>query len=404
MNLQNAQFPLLALALVLCGNGMAADRAADIPATPASASADAEAARADAEAGRRNAETARSEAETARRELEAMREQMRELSRKMAEVSARLGDVGPRAYSYRYLGDPQRAMIGVVLAGSKQGVRISAVTPGGPADKAGVRDGDIVVAVDGKAVASGDEGHDAALKVLHDLKLGQTVKLDVLRSGKQSEITVKAERREPYNFAYAFGDMDTHDLEQLSHLGETIAAAIPPDLDKRVNEQVQRAVSQAERTAERASERAQAQVQRALEHVSFSTPWWGLNLVSLNPDLGGYFGADRGVLVLSDSNDSLKGLKSGDVLLEVAGQKVERPEDALRLLREQPTGSDVRVQVLRQRKNLSLSMKAPEFKGIFVPPPPPPPPVPPVPAVPPPPAPPAPPAPPVPPTNDDAES
>jgi S1-C subfamily serine protease len=348
---------------------------------------------------RGNAEAARKEAETARKELETMREQMRELSRKMAEVSTKLGDVGPRAYAYRYLGDPERGMIGVVLAGSKQGVRISAVTPGGPADKGGVRDGDIIIAVDGKAVASNDEDHDVALAPLHDLKLGQAVKLGVLRDGKKSEITVKAERREPYNFAYAFNDADKRELGQLSHLDEKIAAAMPRDFDQRVNERVDQAVRQAERVAARAGERASEQLRHALDRASFSTPWWGLNLVSLNPDLGGYFGADKGVLVLSDSNDSLKGIKSGDVLLEVAGQKVERPEDALRLLREQSTGSDVKVQVLRQRKTLSLSMKAPEFRGIFVPPPPPPvPPVPPVAPVPP-----VPPAPPVPPIPDDSD-
>ncbi|MCB1576055.1 MAG: hypothetical protein KDI81_01585, partial [Xanthomonadales bacterium] len=37
-------------------------------------------------------------------------------------------------------------------------------------------------------------------------------------------------------------------------------------------------------------------------------PWWGLNLASLNPDLGRYFGTDSGVLVLSASRNALKEL------------------------------------------------------------------------------------------------
>ena len=387
MNRKTLFVPFVAMALM--GNAVAADPPA---AATSTADADARAARADsahaptlpaiaqsargdAEAARVQAEAARSDAEKARQELEGLREQMRELSRKMAALSTRMGDVGPRAYAYRYFGDPERAMIGVVLAASKQGVRISAVTPGGPADKAGVRDGDIIVAIDGKAVPTGDEDHDVALKALHDLKIGQAVKLNVLRSGKQSEITVKAERREPYNMAYAFdSDAMNSGMEELGKHD-----LLPSDFDKRVNAQVDQAMRQAERAVERFGARSSEQVRHALEHVSFSTPWWGLNLVSLNPDLGGYFGVDKGVLVLSDSNDSLKGVKPGDVLLDVAGQKVERPEDALRLLREQTAGSQVKVQVLRQRKTLTLSMTAPEFKGIFVPPPPPPP----VPAVPP---------------------
>src|SRR5678809_25532 len=115
---------------------------------------------------------------------------------------------------------------------------------------------------------------------------------------------------------------------------------LPPDFDRHIQERVDRAMQHAH-VAERASESAT----HALEHLSFSSPWWGLNLASLNADLGSYFGADHGVLVLSAKDDALKSLKSGDVLLDIDGKKVERPEDALRLLRERPAGSDLKVQV-----------------------------------------------------------
>src|SRR5215469_2710311 len=79
--------------------------------------------------------------EQARKELEQMRQQMREMSRKMADLSAKLGDVGPRSYAYRYIGDPDRAVIGVVFSNNDnpRGLRVDAVTPGGPAEKAGLR-------------------------------------------------------------------------------------------------------------------------------------------------------------------------------------------------------------------------------------------------------------------------
>jgi len=321
-----------------------------------------------------------------RHDLAQMREQMREMSRKMAELQAKMGEVGPHNYAYRYIGDPERGMVGIVFDGDKQGLRVKGVTPGGPAEKAGIKHGDIITAIDGKALA-GDEDAD---ENLHDLKIGQKLKLSVLRDGKKSDISVAAERREPFNFGFAFGD----DGDQSLLLGPGHEPLLPPDFDKKIRRQVESAMQHAD-VARTAGEHAR----HALDHLSFSTPWWGLNLASLNPDLGGYFGTDKGVLVLSADEDGFKSLKSGDVLQEVAGQKVERPEDALRLMREQPTGSDVKVQVLRQHKPLTLSLKAPEYKGIFVPPPPPPappaPPAPPVPAVAPtPPAPPAPPAPP----------
>jgi hypothetical protein len=341
----------------------------------------------------------------ARKDLEQMREQMREMSRKMAELSAKLGDVGPRAYAYRYIGDPDRAMIGVVFSDANydktHGLRVDAVTPGGPSEKAGLRHGDVITAVDGKPIT--DANREDTPDPLRELKVGQSVKLGIVREGKKSDVTVKAERREPYNFAFAFNDGDQHYLEKLGKLQalEHMGEMLPPDFDKHIQERVDHAMQRAH-VAERASEAAR----HALEHLSFSSPWWGLNLSSLNPDLGAYFGTDRGVLVLSADNDALKSLKSGDVLLDIDGNKVERPEDALRQLRERPPGTDMKMQVMRQHKTLTLSMKAPEFKGMFVPPPPPAPAPPAPPASPPPPAhaaPPAPPAPsaPPPPERDD---
>jgi S1-C subfamily serine protease len=374
---------LAVLVALGCGAALAADPAprAAPAATPAPALAATPAAAPRAAADAPPADTAQ-----ARRDLEQMREQMREMSHKMAELSARLGDVGPRAYAYRYIGDPDRAMIGVVFSDDEdaRGVRVDAVTPGGPAEKAGLRHGDIVASIDGKAIAEGDR--DEAPSALRNLKVGQSVKLGIVRDGKRSELTVKAERREPYNFAFAFdGDQpyfkQFDKLQALQRLDGD--ALLPPDFDKHVQERVERAMQQAH-VAEHAGEAAS----RALEHLRFSSPWWGLNLTSLNPDLGGYFGSDHGVLVLSADTDALKPLKSGDVLLEIEGRKVDRPEDALRLMREH-AGDEVKVQVLRQHKPLTLSMRAPESRSMFIPPPPvaPTPPTPPA-------APPAPPAPP----------
>ncbi|HEY7871769.1 MAG TPA: PDZ domain-containing protein [Rudaea sp.] len=331
--------------------------------------ATAQTARADAEAARTKAESARADAQ---RELEQMRGQMRELSRKMADISVKLGDVGPRAYAFRYLGDPDRGMIGLVLAPDKNGLRVDAVTPGGPADKAGVHDGDLLTAIDGKKLAGENAGAG-----LHDLKIGQGVKLTISHDGKLREVALKAERREPFVFSDAFGK----------------GGLLPPDFDHQIQVKVHDAMHHAN---------------IGMRELHLMTPWWGLNLATLNPDLGGYFGTDKGVLVLSADADAYKGLKSGDVVQDVGGHAVNRPEDALRLLRDAPAGSEVKLQVLRQRKPLTLSLKAPEFKGIFVPPPPPAPPAPP--AMPAPPAPPAhgvaptppvPPPPPPPPPRDD---
>src|SRR5581483_8197940 len=112
------------------------------------------------------------------------------------------GDVGPRAYAYRYLGNPDSGMVGLVLASDDKGLRVKAVTPGGAADKAGIRNNDVIVSVNGKSLAGEKADRSIHGVSLGELKVDQTLTLNVLRDGKTRDYTVKAERRDPYNFAY----------------------------------------------------------------------------------------------------------------------------------------------------------------------------------------------------------
>ncbi len=291
------------------------------------------------------------EAEEAHRELDRMRTQMRELAHKMAELSGKLGDVGPRAYAFRYMGDPDRAMIGIVMWPDEHGVRIAGLTPGGPAEKAGIKTNDVIVAIDGKAVDTGGKEKSgksigAATKALSGLKVGQDVKLTLLRDGKRSDVVVKAERREAFNWAHAMpGDMET---------------PLPPGMDHDIQVEVHRALR----------ETHPGHLDHAMRMIM---PRYDVNLVSMNPDLGNYFGTDKGVLVVSIGKDFAPPLKSGDVVLEVAGQSVSRPEDAMRLVHDQPVGGEFKIKVLRQHKEQTLSMKTPEFRTPFIPEPPEPP-------------------------------
>jgi len=325
----------------------------------------------------------------ARAELAELRTQMQELSRKMAKLSGELGDVGPRAYAYRYIGNPDRGMIGVVLAKDEHGMRVTAVTPGGPAAKAGIKNGDVIVKVRGDLEGPSGDSTTFLNEALRNLKVDQEVILVVQRDGKPTEFKLKAERREPYNFADAFG----------AEMGAD--GALPADFNERMRAVVEQATEQAElsakdreqiradiekaRTAAREAMkehgRAQAEAQRAAREaereVRRAMPWWGLNLAPVNPELGRYFGTDKGALVISADNASLPGLRGGDVITSVAGERVERPEDALRALRDQPSGKDVPIKLMRDHKTLALNVKAPEFKSIFgVPPMPPMPPTP----------------------------
>jgi serine protease Do len=70
--------------------------------------------------------------------------------------------------------------------GGSHGIFVSLVQPGGPAEKAGVKVGDIITALDGKPVTRGQELMDHVA----DASVGQTMKITVLREGKTETFDV----------------------------------------------------------------------------------------------------------------------------------------------------------------------------------------------------------------------
>jgi len=69
----------------------------------------------------------------------------------------------------------------------KRGLRIDAVTPGKPADKAGMKKGDIVTAIDGNKVGSIYD----YMSRLQMLKVGQQVSVDIIRDEKETVLIVQ---------------------------------------------------------------------------------------------------------------------------------------------------------------------------------------------------------------------
>jgi serine protease Do len=76
--------------------------------------------------------------------------------------------------------------------GVEQGVIVASVKPGGPADAAGLKIGDAIVAVNGEPIKSGDE----LVNKIVELKPGAKATLTFIRNGKKQDATVTIASRE----------------------------------------------------------------------------------------------------------------------------------------------------------------------------------------------------------------
>ncbi len=81
---------------------------------------------------------------------------------------------------------PNTGYLGVGLAADPKGVRVSAVADDSPAGKAGMKVGDVITSVGGKAVKDGD----ALTEALAGTKPGDKVAAEVLRAGKAEKLEV----------------------------------------------------------------------------------------------------------------------------------------------------------------------------------------------------------------------
>ncbi len=330
--------------------------------------------------------------EQARKELAQAREELRLAAEKVAELSR---EAHPRLEQVRRFRS-SRPMLGVLLAPDEAGgVRISGVTPESAAADAGLKSGDRITHIDGKAV-SGENAQDRvrqARTALRDLSSDTPVELRYLREGKSATARVTPRAGKNLAFVINTGD-EAGDAEKIVHVlraadgnlvinGERIE--IPqvdlPELDglsEEIGKEIERNFTWIGKGGKHGF---------ALGTLSEAFRWNGLNLATVDSGLGRYFGTDRGVLVLSAGED-LAGLEAGDVILSIEGNAVNSPREAMAALRDKPEASEVAVQFLRDRTTRSAKLKVPAASFQF-----PAPPVPPAPPA----APPAPPVPPVPP-------
>src|SRR5437667_400825 len=169
--------------------------------------------------------------------------------------------------------------------------------PGAAAAKAGLKVGDIITKFNGTSLAGAqaedeDESGPSAklVELARKLEPGDTVQVEYRRGGDAKKAALVAED---------LGGSFRMEMPNMTMAMPRIAPAMPG--------------------------------WEGVE-LSFGTPSGDLERVNLNPDLGEYFGTKEGVLVVKAPGDSSLPVRSGDVILSIAGRKPTSPSHAMRIL------------------------------------------------------------------------
>lgn len=290
-------------------------------------------------------EPAESEAELEKR-LESARARLDEAAREISEITTRLhGDAMQNVIRMAHRDDgKRRAMIGVnigersengkVSGVSPDGVVVLGVTPGGPAEKAGLKTGDILTTLNGKSLAGGGKtSNDKLAAIMEDVKPGESIKLEYTRDGKGRKVDLETgEMSAPHFSGFIAPGAGENFFSWNGHEG----APMPPTPGMPAMPSMPSMPMLAPMLAHR---------------------WGGMELVPLTPKLGEYFNTDKGLLVVRAPDLEGVELEEGDVILKIGDREPKDVRHAMRILRSYAPGEKADVEIIRKKRKRTIALK-----------------------------------------------
>lgn len=242
-------------------------------------------------------------------------------------------------------GKVERGWLGVQIGQRTEDgpAEIYSVEPDSPAELAKLRQGDIVLKIDGRDVP----GRDALAAEVRKRKPGQDVTLSIERDGKPMEVKVKLGE---YQEDEARREMAVR-FPQLFRLdpGEPLAvpkSTAPGKTPKGV----------APRTAV---------PRRGPEGFFESRKYIGVYCNELNAELAEHFGVKEGTgLIIArlteDGPAARAKMKVGDVIVKVDGRRVETVDALIDLVQGKAKGDKVKIEYVRDRKSMTAEVEVAE--------------------------------------------
>lgn len=309
-----------------------------------------------------------------------------------------------------------RARIGVTLSMTlgetdSQGARIESVLEDGPADQAGIREGDIITRINGRSLfeplddPNAEESLDLdgslptqrLLELAQALEPGDEVEIDYLRDGSPRSATLEAEDLSDWGGNVMFfgddfeGSWSAEDFQgQFKEMAEQFKSQNWHEFSFRGPGKEGEVVVWSDKDEPNVvfkgyeggdsknffvtSEKGDYEV--AFGNYLGSDGYFrtcpnsgdqddlvflgtdclgGIRVEGLNPKLGEYFGTDRGVLVADVHEDSPLGLQAGDVILKVGDREAADSGRLRKIFRSYEPDEDVTLHIMRKKQTMTVT-------------------------------------------------
>jgi serine protease Do len=223
----------------------------------------------------------------------------------------------------------------------ERGAHVSTVSPGGPAEKAGLKENDVILEFNGQRVDSVEQFR----RLIRETPAGRTVKVVASRDGV------------PMTFQVKLGDRPGTTFYRND--GNNWVVAMPPMPPMPAMPAQPPSTGRTPRAAPR------IEVFPDMEHFGFmfdGAPRLGIEGDVVGKQLGEFFGvpSGEGVLVRAVTAGSAAekaGIKAGDVITKVDGESVKDIGDLRGAIRDRRNKSSYTVTLVRNKKEMSVTVK-----------------------------------------------